>query len=163
MKQGSKALIKLAEQLGYEHTDTNSQGALRYTHPSAPDVVIQTSLPEYAARALQKRMLASTGNSVKKPKRNPRAVRERQSRDRETQRQEKAKREAVLAGLIAERSRMLAGHASGLTLGQVAAIEKAIEQAEREVSRYERLMTELPSSADHSGTSRSARHRAGAA
>lgn len=155
--------MKLAEQLGYEFVDINSKGARRYTHTGAPDALILPAMCEHAARTLERRMLAATGNLVQKPKRDPKAVRDRQSRDRELQRLEKARHQAALADLIAERNRMLSGYAADLTRGQVVAIEQSIERAERQVAYYERLMTESPSSADHSGKSRSARHRAGAA
>jgi len=119
----------------------NRFGALLYEHDNAPDVSILPGIGENAARNLSKQMLAAAGQWVAAPKRDPRAVRERQALDRRAAQQEKNRHEQLLNGLRDERERL--GH---LNSTQRRAIESRIADTEREIAFYTRLMTEVPAS-----------------
>lgn len=157
MKRLLKALIRDAEAAGYEHVDTNCRGALRFEHPHRPLFLLNPGADEHMVRKLR----ALAGLDEHGPKRNAVAVRGRQAQERERCRREQQAHQARLDELLAAKSRMLAGHAAHLSTTEVLRIEREIERAEREVSRYAALMTALPATAEHGGSGR-ARHRAGA-
>lgn len=161
MKRDAKRVVRLAESLGYVYADTNCKGVLRYVHPDRADLAVAPWMVEHAARGLTRDLLAAAGSAPAAAKRNPAAIRGRRARDRAEHRREQQAHQDQLAALLAERDRMLAGHGQHLTACQIGDIEASIERHERELARYARLMTEVPSTAEHVGTAR-ARHRAGA-
>jgi hypothetical protein len=164
MKKAAKALTKDLERLGYVWTGSNSKGLMAYTHPGGHQILISGGIHETAARDLLRTAREACGVAeVPTSKRHSDAIKERRARERDVHQRELKQHEDLLDQLLAERDRMLAGHAADLTSRQIRDIEACIERTEREVAKYARLMTEVPSSASHSGTARTARHRAGAA
>lgn len=129
-------------------------------HPTMPDLVVSPGCSENAARQILRGVKRGLGCADEVAKRNPAQIKERQAADREKAAAEVARLHLERDDLIASRSRLLAGRANGLTRQQVRAIEKRIEETERERRHWESLMTSVPASADHRGSGL-ARHRSG--
>jgi len=162
MKKEAKALIKLAESHGYYYVATNTKGARRYEHPAAAPVLIMPGLAENASRDIARQIRAAAGEPDVGPKRSAGAVRERQAREREKNCREVERHKALLVKLTADRDRLLCGHGADVSRAQLTALEELIARTERETAFYARLMSEVPASGVHQGSSRHARHTSGA-
>lgn len=159
MKKDAKRLVKDAEAVGFVYESTNSKGADRYVHPDGRSFLLTQGAGEHAVRQIR----VAIGLDARAPKRNSAAVHERQARERDRQRQEREQHAAQLERLRVEKDQLLAGQGAHLTPEQVLLVERRMEQTEREIRRFQRLMTETPEAGSHCGTARSARHQAGAA
>lgn len=159
MKKDAKRLVKDAEAAGWVYADTNSKSADRYVHPDGRSFLLTQGAGEHVVRQIR----VAIGLDVKAPKRNAAAVHERQAKERQRQQQEREQHAAQLERLRVEKDQLLAGHGAHLTPEQVLAVAARMEQNEREIRRYQRLMTETPEAGSHCGTARPARHQAGAA
>lgn len=163
MKKAAKLLVKNLEGLGYYYAGRNTKSCDIYEHDNGDRIAIGSSANDQTCRSLLKQAQERCGVAAAPTnKRNTVAIKDRQAVERDRQKAEIASHRALIDSLIAERSRMLAGHAAGLSDRDVLAIEDAIERADRELAALVRLMTGVPAAADHRGTGR-ARHRAGAA
>lgn len=162
MKRHAKALSKQLEGLGYVWASTNSKSQMLFEHPNGHHLLVSAAVDEHAARQVLRRAQDACGVQCPVNKRNVEAVKQRQCADRERQRAEVEAHRARIDKLLEQRDRMLCGHAAGMTDRDLRAIEQTIEQADRDLQAMVRLMTAVPAGADHAGTARPARHRAGA-
>lgn len=160
MKRYAKELIKELEALGYEFSRTNAKMMHVYVRPGVPDLIVSPGCSENAARQILRQVKRSLGCADEVAKRNPEQIKARQAAERESAAAAVDRLNRERDDLIASRSRLLAGRANGLTRQQVRAIEKRIEETERERRHWESLMTSTPASADHRGSGQ-ARHRSG--
>lgn len=159
MRQYGKKAIKEAERLGYEYIRTNASNFDIYAHPLAGEIAINPSMDEAAGRNVIRAMQKAVGAFVPKPGRNAVAVKERTAKAAEIE----ALRLRAERRRIEEQRDSYLRRIAGRTLTRFNREELArIEKRLAEVRELERLMVDVPASADHRGTGQ-ARHRSGAA
>lgn len=157
MKRAAQQLVREAEELGYVHDRTNSQGYLVYVHPSGHEVQICPSAAKHQARAVSKAMRKTAGTWQPAQGRNARAVKDRAGRRRELTGERLA---AEHARNKAERDAYLARIEAVPLLRADPEIVAALEANARRRRELEALMTAVPSVGEHQGH-RHARHTAG--
>jgi hypothetical protein len=139
--------------LGYARDHVNSSSQFVYVHPARPDLALNPTLNEHAARQI----LDNLGCSGPKPsKRNVGAVKARQAKERRRLQEEAARLASTRLRIIAERDALLGGAGSHLTNSEIRDLERRVREIEAQERELATLMTERPAP----GPDR-AKHRSG--
>lgn len=158
-KQAKQALAAL-EHHGYAFDHRNAKGLHVYAKGNGPDIAVNLGMNENAARSLIRRLDRDAGVEQECVKRNPAQVKARQAAERDRAAAAIDRLEQERAHILARRDEQLNGHGARLTRSEVRAIEKRIEQIDREHKRLTALMTQTATSGAHGGTRR-AQHQTG--
>lgn len=151
--KANKELVKFLEANGFEYDRTNSKQYEFYKHASYGEISVNPTIDEHAARHLKVTIQKSFGmvTDRDKVKRSPEAIRERQAAERERLAADIERHQIEIADLLIQRDRRLDGLGRVLTNSQLRAIERLLEQKQRELRAWQRLMTEIPDVNSHSG------------
>lgn len=161
MKKQAKQVVAALEHHGYEFDHINAKAMHVYVKGGSPDVAVNLGMDERQARYLIRRLERDNGVQQECTKRNPAQVKARQAAEREKGAARLAVLEQERADILAARDLQLDGHGAQLSRKEVRAIEKRINQIDRERKRLTALMTQAPASGDHGGTRR-VQHQSGA-
>lgn len=155
-KKAFKALEKRLLALGFEYDHTNSSAFYVYTHPSHPDLSINTGMNDNSARQVLRKVERALGCATKAPKRDAVAAKQRQAEERAQLRAEAERLEQARQRILADRDALLDGAGSHLTNAEIRDLERRVREIETRQREIEALMTERPTT----GRER-AKHRSG--
>lgn len=150
MKAPAKRLIADLEALGYEYDRTNAKNFQVFACGGQPDILVNPSLNEHAARAILRKAQQRLGCVPETNKRKPEQIRVRQEAQRTALREE-IERHNVRLDVLRRQSY---GFPDSVTSTEIRQIEALVRKREQELHEIERLMTSGP-------LGNSARHRAG--
>lgn len=150
MKAAAKKLAADLEALGYEYDRTNAKNFDVYAFAGQPDVVVNPSMNEHAARSLLRKVQQRLGCVPETNKRKPEQIRARQESQRAALREE-IERHNIRLDVLRRQSY---GFPDSVTSEEIRQIEALVRKREQELREIERLMSSGPL---HNG----ARHRAG--
>lgn len=156
LRKEFRNLEKRLEALGFEYDHTNASSQYVYVHESHPDLPINPTLSDNAARQILRKVERTLGCAKKAPKRDAAAIRARQSAERDQLHAEAERLAAARRRLRAERDALLDGNGSHLTNAEIRDIERRVNEIEAREREIASLMTERPST----GTER-VKHRSG--
>lgn len=154
-KKAFKTLEKRLAALGFEYDRTNSKSQFIYCHATHPELAVNPGADENTARQILRQVERTLGCAQSAPKRDSRAIKQRQSAERENLREEAERLDKIRADFVRQREALLDGAGSGLTNAEIRDLERRIREIEAERREIETLMTEVPTS------SRPAKHQAG--
>ena len=148
MKGLARKAIKHAEAAGYRFERENTKGFRFYRAASGHEVGISPGLDDRGCRLVMQQVDRACGIGPDlSRKRNPAAIKAEQERTRDLLREEKRRHQTRLDQLARERQdALLAGVGCELSMRQVLAIEKRIEQERREHRATVQQMTAVPAS-----------------
>jgi hypothetical protein len=140
-----KDTVKFLETHGFEYDRTNSKQVDFYTL-NGMEVSLTGSCDERVAREIKRRVQKSLGLATDRDagKRHADRVKARQASERDRAAREVAKREREIAELLEHRDDILGGIGGLVTDREAARIEQLIEQQERELREWRRLMQGKP-------------------
>lgn len=156
LRKEFRALEKRLVALGFEYDHTNASSQYVYVHDTHPDLAVNPTLSDNAARQVLRKVERTLGCAKKAPKRDAARVKERQAVEREQLHDQAARLAAVREQMIAERNALLDGNGSHLTNGELRDLERRVREIEREQAEIQALMVERPAH----GTDR-VKHRSG--
>lgn len=158
--KSAKRIVKFLEANGVSYTRTNSKGWDCFEASGQPEILINPSLDERAEKFIQVKVQKSLGITTQRDesKRNPEQIKARQAAERERLAEQIERHEAEIDDLVRQISSRMDGLGAQLSAKDIRRIESLIEQREREVREWQRLMTEIPTPNAHSGRVK-ARHR----
>lgn len=146
MKGGKKAL-KYAEERGFHFERANSKGFLYYRNDAGIEVGINPSCDERGLRMVMQQIDRACGVGPDlSQKRNPAAVKARQERERLLLKEEIRRDRARLDELARQsHAQLLSGLGNALTLREIDALARLVEQKQRRHDELVRQMTARPS------------------
>lgn len=159
-KKDFKALEKRLTRLGFRFDHHNASSQFVYVHDSHPDLAVSPGINDGAAKILLRKVEKALNCRADGPKRNARAVKERQAAEREKQRADLARLADERAAILRRRDELLSGAGAHLSNAEVREIEDRVREIEAQRREIERLMGAPTSAADRGR--REARHESGA-
>ena len=158
LRKEFRNLEKRLVALGFEYDHTNASSQYVYVHETHPDLAINPTLSDNAARQIVRKVERALGCAKKAPKRDAVAVKARQSVERDQRRAYHARLYKTRIDMVEQRMGLLDGAGEHVTNAELRDLERRVRQIEMEQRELEQLMTERPNTGRDS---QRAKHRSG--
>lgn len=141
-----KQLVGFLEANGWEYSRTNTKSFEVYECPERQAVLVATGISEQAATTVQRKLQKQLGlvRQGDKSKRSADVVKARRVAERSRAVEAAARTSAEIEALIRKRQTRLDGLGGLVSDRELDDVSRLIEQKQRELREWRRLMTEVP-------------------